>query len=138
MQVKEVMHKGAEWRNVDTPLAEIAELMANKDIGAVPIGENDRLVGMITDRDITCRAVARGLDCREARARDILSEDIVYCNENQDLAEVIDLMENKQIRRVAVINEDKRLVGMVSMGDLTHAASAQKSAEFAASVSAHH
>lgn len=138
MQVRDVMHKGAEWCNVDTPLSEVAELMANKDIGAVPIGENDRLVGMITDRDITCRAVARGLDCRETTAADILSSELVYCKENQDLAEVIDLMESKQIRRVPVINEDKRLMGMLSLGDLTHAVSEQKSAEFAASVSAHH
>ncbi len=138
MQVRDVMHNGAEWCNVDTPLSEIAELMANKDIGAVPIGENDRLVGMITDRDITCRAVARGLDWRETTAADILSSELVYCKENQDIAEVIDLMESKQIRRVPVINEDKRLVGMLSLGDLTHAVSEQKSAEFSASVSAHH
>ena len=138
MKVRDVMHQGAEWQDVDTPLSDIASLMADKDIGAVPIGENDRLVGMVTDRDITCRAVARGLDCSKTKARDILSGEIIYCREDQELSDIIDMMESRQIRRVPVINDDKRLVGMVSMGDLSQAAPAQQSAEFAAAVSAHH
>jgi len=138
MKIRDVMHCGAEWCDVSTPLADIAELMAREDIGAVPIGENDRLVGMITDRDIACRAVGRGLDCNQTRAGDILSGELAYCREDQDMSEVLDMMEDRQIRRVPVINEDKRLVGMLSMGDLAHLAPAQQSAEFAAAVSAHH
>lgn len=138
MKIRDVMHCGAKWCDVSTPLADIAELMAREDIGAVPIGENDRLVGMITDRDIACRAVGRGLDCNQVRAGDILSGELVYCREDQDMTEVLEMMEDRQIRRVPVINEDKRLVGMLSMGDLAHTVPVQQSAEFAAAVSAHH
>ena len=138
MKVRDAMHKGAEWCTVDTSLADIAELMASKDIGAVPIGDNDRLVGMVTDRDITCRAVARGLDCTITTASDILSAELVYCREDEDMEGVIQLMENRQIRRLPVIDEGKRLVGMLSLGDLAQAGTAQQSAEFAAAVSAHH
>ncbi|MAT52281.1 MAG: inosine-5-monophosphate dehydrogenase [Porticoccaceae bacterium] len=138
MKVRDVMHQGAEWRELNTPLVEIAQLMADKDIGAVPIGENDRLVGMVTDRDITCRAVARGLDCSKVTAKDVLSAHIVYCTENEDIDDVLERMENEQVRRVPVINADKRLVGFLSLGDLSHAAPRQVAGEFAAAVSAHH
>ena len=138
MKVRDAMHKGAEWCTVDTSLADIAKLMASKDIGAVPIGDNDRLVGMVTDRDITCRAVACGLDCTETTASDILSTEIVYCREDEEMEDVIQLMEHRQIRRLPVIDGGKRLVGMLSLGDLTQAGTAQQSAEFAAAVSAHH
>lgn len=138
MKVREAMHRGAEWREAGTPLVDIARLMADEDIGAVPIGENDRLVGMVTDRDITCRAVAKGKDCNSLTAADVMTENIVYCREEDDLDETVNKMEKKQIRRVAVLNSDKRLVGMVSMGDVSHAASQQKAGELAASISAHH
>lgn len=137
MKVGEAMHQGAEWRAVDTPLVEIAGIMAQSDVGAVPIGQNDRLVGMITDRDIVCRAVAKGLDCRELTARDVITESIVFCSEDEDLDEVISRMENRQIRRVPVINQDKRLVGILSLGDVAEAAP-QHASQLAAAISAHH
>src|SRR5262245_7223372 len=92
MQVKQAMHKGVRWVDPDTPVAELAKLMREHDIGAIPIGENDRLVGMVTDRDIVCRAIALGLDPKSVRARDVMTEGIVFCLERQDLDDALLLM----------------------------------------------
>jgi CBS domain-containing protein len=93
--------------------------MRDMDIGPLPVcGDNDRLVGMLTDRDITVRAVAEGQDPRTAKVRDAMTPDIVYCFEDQDVSEAAQLMKDQQIRRLVVLNRDKRLVGIVSLGDL--------------------
>lgn len=138
MKVRDAMHKGVEWCESSIPIVDIARLMADMDIGAVPIGENDRLIGMITDRDITCKAVAKGKDIHKLKAKDLVSGKIIYCHEEDSLEQAIDKMENEQIRRIPVLNSDKRLVGILSMGDISHASNHNKTAEFTASVSAHH
>ncbi|MEO0360760.1 MAG: CBS domain-containing protein [Pseudomonadota bacterium] len=138
MKVKEAMHADAEWRAPDTSLAEIAALMRSNDIGAVPIGENDRLVGMVTDRDIALRAFADGKDPSAMTASDVMSKGVVYCTTAEEIGDAIHLMEQKQIRRLPVIDEDKRLVGMLSLGDVTHAVSQELGGELARSVSGHH
>ena len=138
MKVKDAMHRGAEWLPPSTPLIEIAKMMRDHDIGAVPIGENDRLIGMITDRDITCRAVAKGGDCSKLTARDVMSKDIVYCRDTQSVEDAIRIMEAKKIRRLPVINGEKRLVGMLSLGDVSHALPGALTGEVFAAVSAHH
>jgi CBS domain-containing protein len=111
--------------------------MRDKDIGCVPIGDNDRLVGMVTDRDITCRAVAAGGDFNKMTARDVMTKSIIFCQETAELADAVRIMEQKQVRRLPVINDKKRLVGMLSIGDLAHKSRAM-SAEVLAAVSAHH
>jgi CBS domain-containing protein len=138
MKVKDAMHKGAEWLDPATPLVEVAKKMRDLDIGCVPIGENDRLVGMVTDRDITCRAVAKGADCTKLTARDVMSKEIVYCRDSENLEDAIRIMEDKKIRRLPVINDKKRLVGMLSLGDVSHALSRELTGEVCAAVSAHH
>ena len=138
MKVKEAMHRGVSWFGPDTPVTEIAKIMKTMDIGAVPIGKDDRLVGMVTDRDITCRAVAEGGDCGSMTAGDVMTKGIVYCTENEDLEDAIHLMENKKIRRLPVINDKKRMVGMLSMGDLSHKASHELAGELVAAVAEHH
>jgi len=92
----------------------------------------------VTDRDITCRAVADGRDIAKLTARDVMSKGIVYCTDTEDLDDAIHLMESKKIRRLPVINEKKRMVGMLSLGDISHAASREMSGEVMAAVSAHH
>ena len=87
-------------------------------VGSLPVCENDRLVGMLTDRDIVVRAIADGCDTKTTTAREIMTPDIVYCFEDQDVQEAARLMEQNQIRRLVVLNRDKRLVGIVSLGDL--------------------
>ena len=85
MKVKEAMHKGVEWVGLDTPVTELAKLMCTQNIGAIPIGEDDRLVGMVTDRDIVCKGLARdGFDVHRATARDVMTPGIHCCREDDD------------------------------------------------------
>ena len=119
MRVNEVMTKGAECTRPDATLREAAARMKDLDVGSLPVcGDNDRLVGMITDRDVTVRSTAAGADPDTARVKDVMTPEIVYCFEDQDVAEAARLMKEKQIRRLVVLNRDKRLVGIVSLGDL--------------------
>jgi CBS domain-containing protein len=118
MQVKEVMTKGAECVGPDTTLQEAARKMRDLDVGPLPVCDNDRLAGMLTDRDIVVRAVAEGRDPRTAKVRDAMSEGISYCYEDDAVADAARLMREKQVRRLVVLNRDKRLVGIVSLGDL--------------------
>ena len=118
MKIKDVMHSGVTWVAPSTPLAKIAKDMRDQDIGAVPVGENDRLVGMITDRDICCRGLAAGRDVSSMTARDVMSKPIVCCKADDDIGEAVRLMGTRKIRRLPVINEKKRMVGMLSLGDI--------------------
>jgi CBS domain-containing protein len=138
MKVKDAMHKGVEWVSPDTRLPEIARMMRQSDIGAVPVGENDRLIGMVTDRDICCKAVADGHDIDAMTARDVMTTGIVWCRDDDDVEDAADLMESRQIRRLPVIDKNKRMVGMLSLGDLSHAAPTKLTAEVTKAVSAHH
>lgn len=138
MKVREAMHEGVEWRSPDTPLNEISALMRDEDIGAVPIGQNDRLVGMLTDRDIACRAFKNGKDAAALTAGDVMSKGIVYCTANEEVDDAIRLMESKQIRRLPVLNDKKRMIGMLSLGDVTHSVPRELAGELARSVSDHH
>jgi len=101
----------------DQTIREAAQLMAEIDAGAIPVTENDRLVGMITDRDIAVRAVAQGKS-PDTRIRDVMSTGILYCFDDQELDDVARNMGKNQVRRLPVINRDKRLVGILALGDL--------------------
>jgi CBS domain-containing protein len=138
MKVKDVMHQGAEWVSPETAVSDVAQRMRDLDIGAIPVGENDRLVGMVTDRDITCRGVANGTDVARLTARDVMSKGIFYCNDSEELEDALRIMEQKQVRRLPVINDKKRMVGMLSIGDVGDAASHELTGEVVAAVSAHH
>ena len=138
MKVKDAMHKGAEWAEAKTPVPTIAKKMRDLDVGAIPIGENDRLIGMITDRDIALRAVAEGKDCSQLTARDVMSKGIVFCRDSENVEDAVRIMRQKQIRRLPVLDEKKRLVGMLSLGDVSHCTSRQITGEAIAAVSAHH
>lgn len=119
MRVFDVMTKGAECVRPDATLQQAAGRMKALDVGALPVcGTDDRLAGMLTDRDITLRSVAEGHDPRADRVKDVMSPGIFYCFDDQDVNEAADLMREKQIRRLPVLNRDKRLVGIMSLGDL--------------------
>jgi len=119
MQVKDVMTRGAECTRPNATLQEAARRMRDLDVGPLPVcGDNDRLVGVLTDRDIAVRAVAEGKDPKATRVQDVMTPGIHYVFEDQDVEEAARQMQEKQIRRLAVLNRDKRLVGMVSLGDL--------------------
>jgi CBS domain-containing protein len=118
MQVKDVMTRGAECIAPDESLQEAARKMRALDVGALPICDNDRLTGMITDRDIAVRAVAEGRDPKTTHVRDAMSKGVNYCLEDDDVAEAARLMKDRQVRRLIVLDRNKRLAGIVSLGDL--------------------
>ena len=120
MQVKDVMTRGAEVVRPDATLQEAANKMKSLDIGPLPVCDGDKIIGMLTDRDITVRATAEGLDPKQTRVREVMSKELITCLEDQDVKEAAELMQSKQIRRVPILNKDKRLVGMLSLGDLAH------------------
>jgi CBS domain-containing protein len=138
MKVKDVMHQGATWVGPETSVTDIAERMRNEDIGAIPVGENDRLIGMITDRDIVVRGLSGDTDPIQLSARDVMSKPIIWCNANEELDDAVQIMESKQIRRLPVVDENKRMVGILSLGDVAAKASPAICSETLRSVSAHH
>lgn len=138
MKVRDAMHQGATWMPPTTSIGDIAKKMRDEDIGAVPIGENDRLVGIVTDRDITCRGLADGRDFTKLTARDVMSRPLFYCHDDDSLVDALKVMESNSIRRLPVINEKKRLVGMLALGDVSGKASCEQSGEVLRAESAHH
>ena len=128
MRVSEAMTREVRVANPGQSIREVAKIMAEIDAGAMPVGDNDRLVGMITDRDIAIRAVALGKG-PDTPVRDVMStEQVLYCYEDEELDHVAKNMGSEQVRRLPVVNRDKRLVGIVSFGDVaqTEARSASK------------
>jgi CBS domain-containing protein len=117
MKVREAMTRDVRLVKPDQPIREAAKLMGELDIGALPVEENDRLVGMITARDIAVRAVAAGRGA-DTPIRDVMSGEIKYCYEDQTVDEVTQNMGELRIRRLPVLSRDKRLVGILSLGDL--------------------
>jgi CBS domain-containing protein len=138
MKVKDVMHRGVQWVEPGTPVTEIARKMGDEDIGAVPVGENDRLVGMVTDRDIVCRGLAGDKICTELTARDVMTKPVIYARADEDVEDALHIMEKNQVRRLPVIDENKRLAGMLTIGDITEKAGRDLTAEVMRSVAAHH
>jgi CBS domain-containing protein len=138
MKVSDVMHASATWVTPATPVVDIARMMRDQDIGAVPVGDNDRLVGMVTDRDITCRGLANGRKLTELKAKDVMTKGIIYCHDEDDIETAAQKMERERVRRLPVINSQKRMVGMLSIGDLSARATPALSGEVIKAVSAHH
>jgi CBS domain-containing protein len=132
------MHRGVAWVEPETPIAEIARKMLDEDIGSVPVGENDRLVGMVTDRDIVTRGLARVKNCLDLVAKDVMSKPIVYARADEDLDDALHIMVKNQIRRLPVIDENKRMTGILSLGDISEKAGRDLAGEVMRSVSAHH
>jgi CBS domain-containing protein len=118
MKVSEAMTRDVEIAKPDDSVEHAARLMAQIDAGALPVGEGDRLVGMITDRDIAVRVAALGKDPRHTKVRDAMTAEVQYCFDDEDVAQVTQRMGELKLRRLPVMNRDKRLVGLVSLGDL--------------------
>jgi CBS domain-containing protein len=118
MRISEIMTRDPELIDPSSSIRDAARRMRNEDIGALPIGENDRLIGMVTDRDIAVRAVAEDKDPSTTTVRDVMSEKIYYCFEDDDIEEAARCMAENQVRRLPILNRDKRLTGIVSLGDI--------------------
>jgi CBS domain-containing protein len=134
MKVKEVMTQDVLIANPRQTICDAAKLMAECDAGALPVGEEDRLVGVITDRDIAVRAVAQRLS-PDTPVGDIMSHEVLYCFEDEDVDHVARNMADQQIRRLPVLSREKRLVGIVSIGDLALNAKAKTAGEAIAGIS---
>jgi CBS domain-containing protein len=118
MKIKDIMSTEVEIVTPEAPLHEVARKMLHRDCGCVIVAKNDRLVGMITDRDIALRCVAESQDPTETTAGRIMTPNILYCMETDDAEDVMHNMGTNKVRRLPVLNADKRLVGIVSLGDL--------------------
>lgn len=117
MQVSEAMSSDVKIADPNQPIREAARLMAEIDAGVLPVGENDKLVGMITDRDIAIRAVAADKG-PATPIREVMSRDVKYCFEDDDLDDIAQNMADIKVRRLPVLNHEKRLVGILSLGDI--------------------
>src|SRR4051812_36458356 len=115
MRISEAMTRDVRLAKPDQTIQEAAKLMAEIDSGALPVTDGDRLIGMITDRDIAIRAVAQGKG-PQASVREVMSPDVKYCFDDEDTDEVAHNMADIQVRRLPVVNRDKRLVGIISLG----------------------
>jgi len=117
MRVSEAMTRDVLVARPDQTIEAVARAMAEIDAGVLPVGENDRLVGMITDRDIAIRAVGEGR-MPSTPVRDVMTTDVKYCFEDEDVAHVARNMGDQQVRRLPVVDRSKQLVGILSLGDL--------------------
>ncbi len=118
MLVREIMSHGARVIHPDSTVQEAARMMKDLDVGPLPVCDGQRIVGMVTDRDITVRSTAEGKDPASHRVRDVMTADVIYCREDDDVAAAARMMRDRQIRRLIVIGANNRLVGIVSLGDL--------------------
>ena len=134
MRVSQAMTREVRVAAPGQSIREVAKIMAEIHAGSVPVGENDRLVGMITDRDIAIRAVAAGKG-PDTPVREVMSKEVKYCFEDEDLEHVAQNMGDIQVRRLPVVNRDKRLVGIVSFGDVAQKEDARTTGTTAAKVS---
>ena len=118
MQLKEFVNSRVETVQPDDTLQRAAEKMRELDVGSLPVCEGGQLVGMITDRDITIRAVAKGSDPAAATVREVMTPEVLWCFENEEVEEAARIMQENQVRRILVLNEAKELVGITSLGEL--------------------
>lgn len=138
MKVRNVMHQGATWVAPSTPVSEIAKRMRDTDVGAIPVKADGQLVGIVTDRDITCRALADSGDVAKMTAKDVMTKDVVCCSPDDDVNVAVEVMEAKQIRRLPVTDSHKNMIGMLSLGDISHKVGKELSGEVLRAVSGHH
>ena len=127
MQIRNVMTRNPQLINPDDTIQHAARLMAECDCGILPVSEGDHLVGMISDRDIAIRGIGNGKG-PHSKVRDAMTREVKYCFEDEDAGHLAENMADLQVRRLPVMNRDKRLVGIVSLGDLAVASKAKSQA----------
>lgn len=129
MEVREVMSDRVIRVELDTSVREIAEVMRNGDVGSIPVVADDKLVGMVTDRDIVIRGVAGAENLAGVTAKDVMSFNLIYCYDDDTVEDALRIMSMQQVRRLPVVTRDKRLSGIVSLGDLSQEASSGATGE---------
>jgi len=129
MQVTEIMTKSPRTVTAETNVKEAARLMQQDDVGMLPVVTGDRLVGVVTDRDLAIRVVADGRDPNACKVSDVMSADVRTCRENDDVDDVMDLMGREQVRRVPIVDDRGALVGVVAQADVVLQAKSDRKAE---------
>lgn len=120
MLVSEAMTRNVQIANPEQSIRDVAQLMAECDLGCLPVGENDRLVGMITDRDIAIRAVAQGRSPDSTKVREVMSEDVKYCFDDTEISDVVQNIAELQVHRLPVVDRAKHLVGILALADIAN------------------
>jgi CBS domain-containing protein len=138
MKVKEIMHKGAEYVSPDTSVELLAKKMLDEDVGAIPVRRDGQVVGIVTDRDIVLRGIASGRNLSLLTASDVMSSGVKYCRDNEDVDHAVAVMESGHVRRLPVLNRKDKLVGMLSVGDISGVVPREVTGELMQAVSAHH
>jgi len=138
MLVKEVMSRTVEWVDPALSIKDSAMRMRDRKIGCLPVEDNGKLVGMVTDRDITCRAVAEGWNPETTKVRDLMSKNVVTCYDDADVNEAAHIMEEKGIARLPVFSRENKLVGLLSLGDVSMHCSHELSGQVMEKVARHH
>jgi CBS domain-containing protein len=133
--IREVMTSNPRTIEADKPVADAAKLMRDEDVGLAPIVEGDRLVGALTDRDIAIRVVAEGKDPASTPVREVASTEVVTVDPEQDLDEALNLMAQHQVRRIPVVEQDGRLVGVVAQADVARQADERQTGELVEQIS---
>lgn len=121
MKIKEIMETSVKLVNPTTSLREAAELMRDCDCGYLPVGADDRLQGAVTDRDIVIRGIAEGRNAEQTSVQEVMTSTIMYCYEDEDIEQASEKMQSQQVRRLVVLNRDKRLRGVITLGDIARA-----------------
>jgi CBS domain-containing protein len=138
MKVKNLMHKGIETVSPGTSVTIVAQKMKRNDDGAIPVVDNGEVIGMVTDRDVAIRGVANDKDISELTAKEIMTKGVFSCRAGSSAKEAARLMESKRVRRLPVVDSNKRIVGMLSLGDMCHASKKRQAAKLVTAVSGHH
>ena len=118
MDLRDIMTRNVEVVSAGASLKDAAKKMKDLDVGLIPVCDGDRLKGVLTDRDITIRATADGRDPSKTEVSEVMSTDLAYCLEDQEVEEAVSVMEARQIRRLPIVNQDKRLIGIISLADI--------------------
>jgi CBS domain-containing protein len=137
MKLKDIMTTEVLFVASDTPVAEVARKMEQNEIGAVPVCDGQKILGMVTDRDIALKVVGRGISPRDCVAADIMTSPIVWCYDDCDVQEAARLMESRQIRRLIVVSREEKLVGVVALGDVATRANQRIAGEALEKISEH-
>ena len=135
MKLKEIMTSEVEVIHPNDTLQTAASKMHDRDIGFLPVCDGDRLIGVLTDRDLITRALAEGMESKAMLGRDLVTSPTIYCFDDQSVDEAAKLMHDNQIRRLVILSRDKRMVGVVSLGDLAMNIDDKKSGDVLQSVS---
>lgn len=137
MQIRDIMHKDCSYIGADESLQLAATIMDREDIGSLPVAQDEKLVGMITDRDIVTRAVATNQDVRHTRVGQVMSDQVLYCHDDDDIEKVAENMAHQKVRRLPVMTREKELCGMVTLGDIATEASRNAAGEALSKITEH-